>query len=65
MFLVDRPAAPFGLRADLAPRQLFGGGDLVRAALPARLSAVDPAPPSAQRQASRLGLASPRSRKVG
>lgn len=44
MFLIDRPVASPGLRADLAPRGLFGGsGDLIRAALAAR----PPAPNSA------------------
>lgn len=50
MFLIDRPTVSPGLRADLAPRQLFGGaGDLVRAALVARPPATDPAAPSARR----------------
>ena len=68
MFLIDRPAGSPGLRADLAPRALFGGtGDLVRAALVARPPAPSPAAPGA-RQASQLDLAltSPaRRRRVG
>ncbi|HEV8392123.1 MAG TPA: hypothetical protein VGQ35_19880 [Dongiaceae bacterium] len=66
MFLIDRPAGSPGLRADLAPRQLFGGtGDLVRAALMARPPA---AKPPARRPASQLDLALPapaRRRKAG
>jgi len=55
MFLIDRPASLPGLRADLAPRQLFGGaGDLVRAALTARPSATGPAAPAARRPAEQL-----------
>jgi hypothetical protein len=47
MFLIDRPAGSPGLRADLAPRGLFGGsGDLVRAALVARPPAPSPAAPA-------------------
>jgi hypothetical protein len=47
MFLIDRPSVSPGLRADLAPRQLFGGaGDLVRAALVARPPVTDPAAPA-------------------
>jgi len=69
MFLIDRPAASPGLRADLMPRQLFGGtGDLVRAALVARPPAADPAMPLARRPASQLDLAlprPPRRRKAG
>lgn len=68
MFLIDRPAASRGLRADLAPRQLFGStGDLVRAALVARPPA-GPAAPAAHRPTSQLDLARPapaRRRKVG
>jgi hypothetical protein len=68
MFLIDRPAASPTLRADLAPRQLFGGtGDLVRAALVARPPA-GPAAPLARRPASQLDLALPtpvRRRRVG
>ena len=69
MFLIDRPIASPGLRADLAPRQLFGGtGDLVRAALVARPPAADVTAPIARRPASQLDLALPvpaRRRKVG
>ena len=58
MFVIDRPLGSFGLRADLAPRPLFGGtGDLVRAALVARPPAPSPAAPSARRQGSQLDLA--------
>ncbi len=58
MFLIDRPVGSPGLRADLAPRPLFGGtGDLVRAALVARPPAPSPAAPSARRPASQLDLA--------
>lgn len=47
MFLIDRPAGSPGLRADLFPRQLFGGsGDLVRAALVPRAPAADATAPS-------------------
>ena len=61
MFLIDRPAASPGLRADLAPRQLFGAaGDVVRAALVARPPVSDPAAPRASRSASQLDLALPR-----
>jgi len=62
MFLIDRPTASPGLRADLAPRQLFGGsGDVVHAALVARPPASDPAAaPRASRSASQLDLALPR-----
>ncbi len=60
MFLIDRPAGSPGLRADLAPRQLFGGtGDLVRAALVARPPATSPVAPGARRPASQLDLALP------
>ena len=60
MFLIDRPVGSLGLRADLAPRPLFGGtGDLVRAALVARPPAPNPAAPSARRPASQLDLALP------
>lgn len=46
MFLIERPAASPGLRADIAPQQLFGGaGDLVRAALLPRPPATGPAAP--------------------
>ncbi|WP_119302956.1 hypothetical protein [Dongia deserti] len=46
MFLIDRPALSPNLRADLAPRQLFGStGDVVRAALVARPPVTDPAAP--------------------
>ena len=69
MFLIDRPAGSPGLRADLAPRQLFGGaGDLVRAALAAHPPAADPAMPLARRAASQLDLARPapgRRRRTG
>jgi len=68
MFLIDRPVGSPGLRADLAPRPLFGGtGDLVRAALVARPPAPSPAAPSARR-ASQLDLALPaptRRRRAG
>ena len=60
MFLIDRPVGSPGLRADLAPRPLFGGsGDLVRAALVARPPAPSPAAPSARRLNSQLDLALP------
>jgi hypothetical protein len=69
MFLIDRPVGSLGLRADLAPRPLFGGtGDLVRAALVARAPAPNPAAPSARRPASQmdLGLPAPaRRRRTG
>jgi hypothetical protein len=68
MFLIDRPVPSSGLRADLAPRQLFGStGDLVRAALVARPPA-GPTAPAVRRLASQLDLALPapaRRRKVG
>lgn len=58
MFLIDRPAGSPGLRADLAPRALFGGsGDLVRAALVARPPATSPA--AAPGRSSQLDLALP------
>lgn len=58
MFLIDRPAPAPGLRADLAPRGLFGGsGDLVRAALVARPPATAPAAPLSR--SSQLDLALP------
>ena len=58
MFLIDRPVGSPGLRADLAPRALFGGtGDLVRAALVARPLAPSPAAPGARPPASQLDLA--------
>jgi hypothetical protein len=70
MFLIDRPAISPGLRADLAPRQLFGGaGDLVRAALTARPPLTSLAAPFAPRAAAtQLDLALPapaRRRKAG
>ena len=69
MFLIDRPVGSPGLRADLAPRQLFGGtGDLVRAALAARPPAPSPVALGARRPASQLNLALPapaRRRKAG
>jgi hypothetical protein len=69
MFLIDRPAGSPGLRADLAPRQIFGGtGDLVRAALVARPPAAGAAMPPARRAASQLDLALPapaRRRRTG
>ena len=69
MFLIDRPVGPPGLRADLAPRALFGGtADLVRAALVARPPAPSPAAPGARHAASQLDLALPapaRRRRVG
>jgi hypothetical protein len=69
MFLIDRPVGSPGLRADLAPRPLFGGtGDLVRAALVARPPAPNPAAPSARRPASLMDLALPapaRRRRAG
>jgi hypothetical protein len=69
MFLIDRPTGSPSLRADLAPRALFGGtGDLVRAALVARPPAPSPAAPAARRQASQIDLALPapaRRRRVG
>jgi len=61
MFLIDRPAASPDLRADLAPRQLFGGtGELVRATLVARPPVADPAMPLPHRPAPQLDLALPR-----
>ena len=69
MFLIDRPVRSPGLRADLAPLQLFGGtGDLVRAALVSRPPAPNPVAPGARRPASQLDLALPtpaRQRKAG
>ena len=69
MFLIDRPAGLPGLRADLAPRQLFGGaGDLVRAALMARPSATGPSAPAARRPTAQLDqphAAPSRRRKAG
>ena len=69
MFLIDRLAGSPGLRADLAPRPLFGGtGDLVRAALVARPPAPSPAAPGARRPDSQLDLALPapaRRRRAG
>jgi hypothetical protein len=68
MFLIDRPASLPGLRADLAPRQLFGGGgDLVRAALTARPSAAGPAASAARRapQLDQPHAAPSRRRKAG
>jgi hypothetical protein len=67
MFLIDRPVGSLGLRADLAPRALFGGtGDLVRAALVARPPAPSPAAPGARHAASQLALPAPaRRRRVG
>jgi hypothetical protein len=68
MFLIDRPAGSPRLRADLAPRQLFGGtGDLVRAALAARPPA-GPAAPAMRHPISQLDLALPaptRRRRAG
>jgi hypothetical protein len=56
MFLVERPSSPIGLRADLAPRQLFSAaGDLIRATLVARPPVAEPAVPKA-RPASQLDL---------
>jgi hypothetical protein len=50
MFLIDRPAVSLGLRADLAPRQLFGSaGDLVRTALVTRPPVTGPTAPLARR----------------
>jgi hypothetical protein len=58
MFLIDRPAWSPGLRADLAPRALFGGtGDLVRAALVARPPAPSPAAPAARHPDPQLNRA--------
>ena len=69
MFLIDCPVGSPGLRADLAPRPLFGGtGDLVRAALVARPPAPSPAAPSARRPASQVDIALPapaRRRRAG
>jgi hypothetical protein len=69
MFLIDRTPGLAGLRADLAPRALFGGaGDLIRAALVARPPAPSPVAPSARRPASQLDLALPtpaRRRRAG
>jgi hypothetical protein len=69
MFLIDRSVGAPGLRADLAPRPLFGGtGDLVRAALVARPPVPSPAAPGARRPASQLDDAVPaasRRRKAG
>ena len=58
MFLIERPAVSPGLRADLAPRPLFGGaGDLVRAALTASPALTSPAAPLANRAAHEVGIA--------
>lgn len=69
MFLIDRPAGTPGLRADLAPRALFGSpGDLVRAALVARPPAPSPAAPAVRQQAAQRDRTRPepaRRRKVG
>jgi hypothetical protein len=69
MFLIDRPVGLRGLRADLAPPQLFGGaGDLVRAALVTRPPAPSPAASNALRPDSQLDLALPmptRRRRTG
>jgi hypothetical protein len=69
MFLVDRLPSPTGLRAELAPRQLFGGaGDLIRAALMARPPVADAGPPQARHRTAQLDLALPqpaRRRKAG
>jgi hypothetical protein len=65
MFLIDRPVGSPGLRADLAPRALFGGsGDLVRAALVARPPAPSPAAPAVRRPAQPdLALPAPARRR--
>lgn len=69
MFLIERPAASPTLRADLVPRQLFGGtGDLVRAALVARPSVAGSAASRAGRPGSELDPAArapARRRKAG
>jgi hypothetical protein len=69
MFLIDRPGAMAGLRADLAPRQLFGGtGDLVRAALAAHAPVTGPVAPLSRRPVPPLELtttAPARLRKAG
>jgi hypothetical protein len=69
MFLIDRPAGSPGLRADLFPRQLFGGsGDLIRAALVPRAPAADSTAPMARRPTPQLDFALPipaRRRKAG
>jgi hypothetical protein len=69
MFLIDRPAGLPGLRADLAPQQLFGGaGDLVRAALTARPPLTTPAASPARGATSEVEVARPapaRRRKAG
>ena len=68
MFLIDRQSSPTGLRAELAPRQLFGGaGSLVGAALTAR-PAADAGTPKARHRAAQLDLAlsqPARQRKAG
>jgi len=67
MFLIERLPSSSGLRADLTPRQLFGGsGDLVRAALAPRPVAANQLP--SNRPTSQLDLARPQSarrRKAG
>jgi hypothetical protein len=70
MFLIDRPTMSAGLRADLAPAQLFGSaGDLIRAALVARPPVTNPAAPLARRpavvQKDDAFVGSVRRRKVG
>ena len=68
MFLIDRPSVSPGLRADLAPRQLFGSAsDLVRAALVARPPVTGPAAPVAHRpfEAEHTPPARARRRKAG
>ena len=65
MFLVERlPASP--IRADLMPRQLFGGaGDIVRAGLMS--PTPEPARPASQRAAAQIDFGFPEAavRKAG
>jgi len=66
MFLIDRPVAMAGLRADLAPRQLFGStGDLVRAALTVQPPLTGTATPRTAAPRERAQPASTRRRKAG
>ena len=66
MFLIDRPVAMAGLRADLAPRQLFGStGDLVRAALAAQPPVTRAAAARATEPRERARPVSTRRRKAG
>ena len=67
MFLVERrPNSP--IRADLMPRQLFGGtGDIIRAGLVSRPYPAEPQSAAARRMPSQLDLAFPEAavRKAG